>query len=90
MEECIIEEQGGKGKKRVADDSGDGRHEYWVNKERVYYCRVKERAPEAGTLGQTEVDLFIIHRNYRVDFAIAGVVYEMELTLGCHYRKCTL
>lgn len=37
LEECVIEEEGGESEERVADDSGDGRHEHGVDEERVDY-----------------------------------------------------
>ena len=61
MEECVIEEERGESKEGVADDSGDGRHEHWVDEQRVDYRRIQDGASETGSLSQAEEDLLIIH-----------------------------
>ena len=90
LEESVVEEKRGESEEGVADDSGDCRHENWVDEQRVDYSGVQEGASKAGALSQAEEDLLVIHWDNRVNFAIAGVVDEVELALGGYNWKGTL
>jgi hypothetical protein len=77
LEESIVNKEWGDSEERVADHGGNCWHEHWIDKEWIDNWGVQKGGPQAGPLGQTKVDLLVIHRNHRVNLTVARVVNEM-------------